>query len=243
MLRSLKEITGYKIHATDDKIGNVYDFYIDDNEWCIRYLVADTGNWLPGKKVLIPPVSLDAPNWREEFFPVNLTKNKIENSPSIDKHIPVSRQYEKDLYQYYGWPVYWAPTMQTTPMAPLQQKPENSEKEIELDEPNLRSTNEILGYNIQAIDGKIGHVEDFLVDDTDWIIRYMVIDTKNFLPGKKVVISPEWIEEVNWFQKIFSVSLYQELIKKAPEYDPLETLDRDYEADLFDTYGKPRYWI
>lgn len=225
MLRSVNEIHGYKINAQDGEMGNVEDFYFDDETAYIRYLVVSTGPWLFGKKVLLSPVALDKPDWATQTLSVNVTKEQIKNAPDIDISKPVSRQLESRLYGYYGWHPYWS-----FPPVP----PEN---------PHLRSAEEVEGYHIHARDGEIGHVEDFIADDELWIIRYLVVDTRNWLPGKKVVISPVWLERVNWFERKVDVDLSQEEIKGAPEYDPSAPVNRQYEERLYDFYGRPRYWI
>jgi hypothetical protein len=109
-------------------------------------------------------------------------------------------------------------------------------------DPHLRSTQEVLGYYIHASDGDLGHVEDFIVDDDNWTIRYMVVDTRNWLPGKKVLVAPEWITEVSWGESKVYVDLTQDAIKDSPEYDPTETVNRLYEERLYDFYGRPKYW-
>jgi hypothetical protein len=108
---------------------------------------------------------------------------------------------------------------------------------------HLRSTKEIIGYHVGAKDDEIGHVDDFIAEDEkSWNIRYIVLDTRNWLPGKKVLISPQWAKEISWtFKKIF-VDLLKEIIKNSPEYDPSEPVNREYENILYDYYGKPKYW-
>jgi hypothetical protein len=106
----------------------------------------------------------------------------------------------------------------------------------------LRSTREVIGYYIQATDGQIGHVEDFVIDTATWHIRYMVVDTRNWWPGKKVLVSPRWIEGVQWDTQQVTVGLSRDHIKDSPEFDPSVPLDRAYEARLFDHYSQPTYW-
>ncbi|MEO8053096.1 MAG: PRC-barrel domain-containing protein, partial [Acidobacteriota bacterium] len=107
MLRKAKDLSGYKLAASDGEIGKVKEFYFDDQSWTVRYLVADTGGWLSGRQVLISPYALDPANEGRNVIPVDLTKHQIEKSPSLDSNKPVSRQYELEYYPYYGWPGYW----------------------------------------------------------------------------------------------------------------------------------------
>ncbi len=244
MLRSVKDLQGYKILATDGEIGRVHEFYFDDENWVIRYMILDTGKWLPGRRVLVSPVALGQPDWSSKLLPVVLSREQIENSPPISEDEPVSRQHEIDLIKYYDWPTYW-------PVSPIGAPPEGvmgsasdeMETEEEKGDPHLRSTREVSGYHIEASDGEIGHVEDFIVDDDNWIIRYLVIDTRNILPGKKVIISPQWVKKVNWEESHVQILLSQESVKQSPEYDPSQPVNREYEENLYDYYGRPRYWV
>src|SRR5450759_639501 len=102
MLQSIKQLYGDKLGASDGEIGHVKDFYFDDQNWAIRYLVVDTGNWLMSRQVLLSPHSLGHLEQAGKVLRVNLTRKQIEGSPSIDLHKPVSRQYEEEYYQYYG---------------------------------------------------------------------------------------------------------------------------------------------
>lgn len=252
MLRSIKDITGhYKLLASDGDIGKVRDFFFHDLFWNIRYLVADTGGWLRERLVLISPSALGDPDWKSDRLPVNLTKEKIENSPPVDKHKPVSRQKESELIKYYAWPIHFSYGVDTTHFAEMQlmaerlreAEQERAESETRSDEDaRLRSTEEVIGYHIQASDGSIGHVDDFIFDNESWIIRYMVIDTRNWLPGRKVLVSPEWIQRVDWVKSEVSVDMTKESIKNSPEYRPTEPVNRNYEIQLYDYYGRPSYW-
>ena len=252
MLRSIKEISGhYKLQATDGEIGKVKDFYFDDMFWNIKYLVADTAGWLRERLVLISPAALGKPDWTEEKLPVDLTKKKIENSPPVEKEKPVSRQRESDLIKYYAWPVNFAYGVDTTHFAEMQlmaermkraEEERKGDRETSEEDTHLRSSEEVMGYDIQATDDSIGHVEDFIFEDDTWIIRYMVVDTRNWLPGKKVLVSPEWIKRVDWAKSKVFVNMDRETIKNGPEYDPAEPVNRTYEIQLYDYYGRPAYW-
>lgn len=241
MLRSAKELKGYRVMAQDGDIGKVHDFFFDDDTWSIRYLVVDTGTWLPGRKVLISPLSLGEPRWETTTLAVNLTRDRIENSPRVDADKPISRQREIELHEYYQWVPYW--TGYGPAGAPLVQakRPEESRRK-EQGDPHLRSMREVTGYGIAASDGDMGHVEDFIVEDETWVFRYLVIDTRNWLPGRKVIIAPAWIDDIVWDSRRVVVGLPKDSIKNSPEYDPSTPVNREYEIRLYDYYGRPKYW-
>jgi hypothetical protein len=260
MIRSVSELKGYTIEASDGDIGEVLQFYFDDEKWTIRYLVADTGGWLTGRRVLISPAALGRVDWNSRKLHVNMTKERVENSPSIDTDRPVSRQQETEYYNYYGYPYYWSgpyvwgpvPYPAYAPVAPANTAspagaPGTVEREAvearkRSEDVHLRSTQEVINYYIEANDGDIGHVEDFLIDDESWTVRYVVVDTRNWWPGKKVLVSPEWIRSVSWSDSRVYVDLSRDKIKNAPEYDPSLPLTRDYEARLHKQYGRSEYW-
>jgi hypothetical protein len=246
MLRNANHLKNFRLGAIDGEIGAVKEFYIDDVNWKVRYLVADTGHWLPRRKVLIPPHALKDVDEERKSLHVDLSREQIEKSPSIDAERPVSRQFEEEYLRYFGWPFYWmdpalwgtAPTS-IPPSVPVENiRPQPAAQ----GDPNLRNTNELVGYHIQAIDGEIGHVEDFLIDDEDWSIRYLVVDTRNWLPGKRVLVSPLWIERVSWEDAKVFVDLQRDAIKEAPEYDAQNHIGRDYEERLFKAYDRMTYW-
>jgi len=241
MLRSLKDIKGYQLQAINGDIGRCKDFLFDDRFWTIRYMVANTHKWLPGgRKILVSPVSLKSPDVEQNFIPVALTLDEIKNSPPLDEHEPVSAQYEREFFNYYGYGYYWMGSgiwgtygtpnsllnPQTGPILNDAQA-DSGAKAKNSGERHLRSSNEVEGYTISAIDASIGHVEDFIVDDESWSIAYLEVDTRNWLPGgKKVLVEPGQIESVDWSARSVKVTLTAEQIRQRPECD-LEELNEN----------------
>jgi uncharacterized protein YrrD len=246
MLNKAKTLNGYKLHSLDGEIGKVKEFYFDDHHWTIRYLVADTGDWLTGRQVLISPYALVAVNKEEQYIKVDLTKKQIEDSPSLNSDKPVSRQFEEAYYGYFGWPMYWGGSYMWGYYPYIMRdrtKWGESVKSKKAWDPHLRSTHDVSGHDIQATDGEIGHVEDFIVDDETWAIRYLIVDTRNWWPGKKVLISPKWIERVSWNELKVFVNLPRATIKQSPEYTEASLLTRDYETRLHQHYSRQGYWV
>jgi hypothetical protein len=246
MLRNIKEIINYALKAKDGEIGRCKDFLFDDEKWTIRYMVADTYKWLPGRKVLISPISLGRPNWSTQRFYVALTRRQIQESPPLDENAPVSREYEKLYGSYFSMPPYWSGVDMwgnyPTPAGLQAANDASLEDVVRPEESHLRSTKEVTGYHIQAVDEEIGHVEDFIVDDDTWSLRYVVVDTRNWLPGRKVLVSPQWVTSVDWGEAKVYVDLTTDQIKDSPEYDPSTPVNRGYEITLYDYYGRPVYW-
>lgn len=260
VLRSAKELIGYDIRAKDNGIGHVHDFYFEDEEWAVRYMIADTGPWLLGRRVLVSVTALEAPDWQTQTFPVALTREEVKNGPEIDADKPVSRQQQLKLHEYFGWPIYWGTdahspgsrVVGTKPNVVAEdQVPETGLKEMERGlevepeqhgDPHLRSMREVIGYGIDANDGEIGDVDDFIVDDEEWEVRYLVVDTGALLPGRRVLISPDWTDWIHHDEGEVMVDLTREAIKNSPEYNPEDPVNRAYEDTLYDYYGRPKYW-
>lgn len=256
MLRNVSTLHGYTIHATDGELGTVDQFFFDDEHWTVRYLVVNAGNWLTGRLVLISPISIKAIDWDTQKVAVNLTRQQVENSPDLDTDQPVSRQKEAELYKYYDYPAYWGgpgtwgagiypglmggyePIMPAVPDAAKQTGDDTQTP----GDPHLRSTREVSNYGIQASNGEIGHVDDFIIDDQSWTIRYLVIDTRNWWPGKKVLLAPQWIQTVDWSTASVVVNQTREAIKGEPEYDPSRPLTREDEVALYAKYQQTPYW-
>jgi sporulation protein YlmC with PRC-barrel domain len=239
---------GYGLEATDGDCGKVNDLLFDENLWLTRYLVADTGGWLIDRRVLLPPSVLGQPSWKESIIPVNLTKSDIENSPKLDEDAPVSRQHEIMLYRDWNLQPYWegrnAPGVYPIPAKVQEIEKRLNEKESsENSDPYLRSFNEVKGYDIDATDGEIGQVEDILFDDETWVIRYLVVDTRKWLPGKKVIIPLIWVEAISWAEQSIIVDVDKDKIKNSPEFDPTMAINREQEEILYDYYGRPKYWL
>jgi sporulation protein YlmC with PRC-barrel domain len=253
VLRKATQLAGCTIHATDGDIGSVNTIYFDDGHWTVRYFVVDTGKWLPGRKVLISPIAIRQLNWDGWTLDVILTREQVRNSPDIDTDLPVSRQHELDYYRYYGYPHYWggaalasgayvapgARTDEARGMAEIRAL----EQEGKSHDPHLRDVRAVNGYHIRAADGDIGHVEDFLLDDQTWRIRYLVIDTSNWLGGRRVLVAPAWVAAVSWAESKVHLLISRRAVKESPEYDATATVSRDYERALYSHYGYTGYWL
>jgi len=249
MLRNATQLQDFAIRATDGELGTVDELYFDDETWAIRYLTVETGGWLSGRQVLISPISVIHTDWRDKRLDVALTKRQVENSPNIATDKPVSRQHEIAYSGYYGYPYYWAGPCMWGPSAypgGVMTAPNDAIEDSirqESKDSHLRSTKAVTGYHIEASDGEIGHVAGFIVDDEDWAILYMEVATKNWWPGKKVLVSPAWIERVSWEDSKAYVGLTREAIKSAPEFVDFTPITREYENRLYSHYGRPPYWL
>lgn len=226
MLRSIKQLYGNKLGASDGDIGHVKDFYFDDQNWAIRYIVVDTGSWLSGRQVLLSPYSLGRLDQVEGVLRVNLTRKQIENSPSIDLHQPVSRQHEEEYHRYYGWPYYWEgggvwglsgfPILELPPK-PFPNKPATViGPQPERADAHLRSTQAVNGYHLQASDGIIGHVSDFMMDAGNWAIGQLVVKMGHRLSGNDVLLPTKGVTRISYEESTVFVNLTKEAVEQGP---------------------------
>jgi hypothetical protein len=237
MLINLKTLSGSTIHALEGDIGQVKDVYFDDRHWTIRFLVVDIQPWVPlSTKTLISPISLLDFNAKEHRLNVSISKEKVKNSPQIEEHETVSREFEKSYFDYYAYGYYWVGprawgeyaypmALNTQNITPIYNQQNDEAKTSN----HLRSANEIMHYGIDALDDKKGYIKDLIWDTYNWSLRYLVVDTRDWLPGgKKVLILPEHLETLNWQDKTVTCNLDLEKIKSCPEYEVDKLNDADY---------------
>ena len=262
MLHSIKNLRGYAIGATDGEIGKVKDFYVDDRTWKVRYLIVETGNWLFGRKVLLSPVALQDPDWDDQVFPVNLTKDQVKHSPDIDTERPVSREQEEDLYRHYSWPMDPGAGIgfMTTgmvggviaPGVPFDERiaeevryhekdtmsdrgPEPEHAHDDAADPDLLSFKDVKGYSIHAMDDVVGEVTDFLVDSA-WKIPFLVIKADDWYTGGRLCISTNKITRIDWDKSIVYISQSRDSLTNLPPFDSDQLVNEDYEQRLYEMY-------
>ena len=246
MLIKSKAMTGYTLKAFDGEVGKVKEFLFDDQHWAVRYLVADTGTWLNDRQVLISPWAFGEVDEHNHHILVKLTRKQIEGSPALSTDLPVSRQFESTYHTYYDLPVYWeGPYLWGVHQSPLlgPAEPQHINSNGTEWNPHLRSIAAVSSYTIQATDGELGSVKDFILDEKTWAIRYMVVDTNTWWPGKQVLISPQWIDKVSWdLSKVF-VTLSKDAVRQSPEYSPTALITREYETKLHGHFDRKGYWV
>ncbi|MFW5850280.1 MAG: PRC-barrel domain-containing protein [bacterium] len=250
MFKRLRDLEGFALAAEDGEIGHVSDVYFEDDAWVVRYLVVDTGSWLFGKKVLISPNAVEEVHWTDECIKVNLTMEQVRNSPDIDTDRPISRQQEAEYHLYYNFPPYWGgvalwgrydqPGGEST-ADESSSAAEDREYGAKWDS-HLRSAREVRGYRVVAIDGQVGHLDNFLLDPATWAIRYLVINTGGWLKKHEVLFTPKLVDGVIWAEATVNVNSSRELMEHAPEYTTSERIDRAYEEALFAHYTTHPYW-
>ncbi len=245
-------LKGYAIEASDGRIGTVGDFLFDDRTWKMRWLVVDTGGWLTGRKVLVHPSAITHVDYDRQELPVSLTKAQVEASPDILTDAPVSQQMETNLYDYYGWDPLWSGQyFDAGPMAGVVlpspyfggtlREPGDFQLHSDDGDQHLRSIAAVKGYHIHATDGDIGHVENFLIDDASWGIRYLIVDTRNWWPGQHVLMSPYAVRDISWRDHEVRLDVSRDRVKASPAWDPLAIIDQLYEKRLHSHYGWPGY--
>lgn len=221
MLESAKELIRYRVKAVDGKLGKAHDLYFEDGSWAIRYLLLNVGRWLLGERVLVPPERLGQPDTKSHSLPVLMTKREVEQCAAAETAQPVSHQMQHKVSARYGG----THAQGGGPMASLHGVMSSeavalaeSEESPPQQGPGLRSIQEVLGYQIEALDGPLGVAEDFLIDDDEWVIRYILVNTKTWKPGRQVLIPPSWVQAIVWSESRIHVSVKREKIKTAQRF-------------------------
>jgi uncharacterized protein YrrD len=249
MLRTTRQLEGFELRARDGRIGHVTDLFFDDRRWTIRYFAVDTGTWLEHREVLVAPAAVHAPDWDARVLPVDLTIDQVRRSPRIDSDASLTREHELALIQYYNWPMYWgAPGFTDGLMYALPPMPPTAELGAlaarhppVLDEQHhIRSVAEVRGYHVVANDGEIGHVEDFVIDDVTWEVECLAIGTRNWWPGRRVLLAPEAIYEVGWDEAKVYVDLSREQVRSSPPYHAEAPIPTEYVDQLHVHYRPHR---
>jgi uncharacterized protein YrrD len=210
MLRSVRQLYGKKLGASDGDIGHVHDFYFNDQQWTIRYLVAVIGSSLSARLVLISRDVFEKLNQGGDCLLVNLTRQQVENSPAIESHKPVSLEYQAYWDGTETWGPGGFPEAAPPPRLILSQQAG--------DDLHLQSAQALSGYPIQTSEGSIGHVIDFIIEDKSWAICHLVVETGHWYSRKEIVISPKNIDRISYKESKVFVNVTKEAILEAPQY-------------------------
>ena len=221
---NINSLIGNSVDAIDGDIGKVEEVYFDDKNWVVRYLIIKTGHWLSCRKVLMYTQSLLRNVCGSGIFQVNLTKAQVHNSPDIDTDQPVYRQQEIELHGYYAWQNYWDFGFYAAGLLPLVDtqaaveeklnEPDSNGKQSKYNQ-HLRSSNKVTGYSIHAVDGDIGHISDFIIDNETWEIVYLVVNTHHWFGGKEVLVPIKHIIEVQWADSTVYLNMTKDAIKDS----------------------------
>ena len=242
MLKRLRDYESWELRSSDgNDVGKIEDFLFDDETWTVRSLVVQAGSWFADHSVILSPMSIERLDRATDHIELRLTRDQITGAPGLETTQPISREWERDYARYYGFPYYWTGPSAWGPGAtPLEARlasaATQSAPRASAEDRHLRSANAVGGYHIHATDGEIGHVEDFLVNDDTWTIRYLLVDTSNWIGGRTVLIAPEWAQRIDWTEQQVHVDVTREAVKASPEYDPGAEIDRQYEERLAEVY-------
>ena len=263
MLNAVLSLKRFEIQAKDGSLGTVSDFLFDDSTWKIRWMVVDTGRWLNARKVLVHPSAVISVACEAREVTVSLTKAQVEGSPGILQDRPVSQQMQNDLYTYYGLDPLWGGGLfgggkvgasevggGTGAIASPLSEPayfgtaavrdtERGDSDLDEGDPHLRSIVEVTGYHVHATDGDIGHVQDFLIDNVSWDVRYLIIVTSNWWVGQHVLISPHAVKSVDRSNRHVRLDLTRERIKSSPSWNPSNVIDGEFGQRLHSHYDWP----
>jgi sporulation protein YlmC with PRC-barrel domain len=266
MLHKVSDLKGKKIHCTDEEFGTVRDTYIDIDTWTLRYIVVDTGGMMSGRQVIVSPRSVKSISAEGDVY-VTLSRSQLEDAPTLEDNLAPSRAFEQTYFDYIGSPYYWngpflwgaypspmdVEAVNVQPAPPVRDAADrvatdrdhgkDYEEISRLEsggEPRMYSTKEVDGYHLRATDGEIGHVDDFVMDDQTWQVRYFIADTSNWWFGHKVLIDTAYVNAIDLHDRKVDIELTAEQIKDSPDFDDSKPIESHYADALDQHYRKER---
>lgn len=243
MLISMKQVVvDSNVKGSDGAIGKLHDALFNGKTWKVRYLIVDTGSWLSETKQLFSPQGLTSTSWPNRSVTVDATRQQFRSSPGVLSDRPISRQMEEELAKHFAWSLYWAAGIGVGKADHREARAASTNREETLLEraEDLRSFNEVTGYHIAAEDGDVGRVDDLLIDDETWNVRFLIVRTGTWFSNKHALISPEWVESIRWSERAVHVDLSRETIKERLEFDPSIPINSEVEEHLYDAYARER---
>jgi len=253
MLLALSDLNGYRMEAAATTIGVIADCLFDDRTWKVRWLVVDAGSWLTGRRLLVHPSAVMQTDHERCVVAVDLTIAQLANGPSVRMGSPICRDVEERFFDYYGWDPYWgdsafganalaAPLGVASVLEERQPgSPHGAANRQPDGDPHLRSIAGVTGFHVAAIDGGIGHVDAFLVREPEWVIRYLVADTRNWWPGRHVLLSPFAVASIRWADREVELDVMRASVTAAPQWDHDGPMADGYERLLHGHYNWPGY--
>lgn len=249
MLHRLDKLVGFDVFAEDEKLGEIHDIYFEDSGWKAKYAIVQSGERLLGERFIIAMEVLGETYWESGRVDADISKEEIENRPKVSFAEPVSREELSKIHQHYQWtPIRptggatQSPVFGPYPILPPTADIAERKKLQEEGEANLRSVEEVEGYEIECEDDCIGSVQGFFANE-DWTIRYLLVDIGRWISKKKVLVAPDWVSQIDWFEGEITIDLTKDQIRNSPQYDSSEPPSREYEIALYDFYHQPGYWL
>jgi hypothetical protein len=231
-MKTLRRLEGFRVLGEGETLGKVMDAYFDDHVWAVRDLVV-AGSGRHARLWWLSPHSILRIDQRRRTIETTITAAQWRTTAPDEPDTAIPRATWTGLLKYYGFPYSW----RGLDRAVAPRVPSSSGPEL-----HLRSERRFRHYLVHALDGELGHVEDLLVDEHSWAVRYLVVDTRRWRPGGRVLLAPEWVLYVSWLEQSVHTSLEQKTVRTAPPYDRRTRIDRAYEARLRQHYGRPAAW-
>ncbi len=237
MLRSMKELFGYSVAAIDGSLGKLEDFLFDERSHDLRYLVADTGGWFDRRHLLVAPAAFGHTHWPARDFPVRISREQAAASPALVADAALSRRHEVALHSFFEWMPYWLSHSNGVPTAHVA-APDGGDEAA----PSLCRAARLIGYQAQGTDSEIGHVVDFLIDDDQWKVRDVIVDTESWGEPRTVIVSMALFRGIDAAAEKLLVGLTARLVRECPVFDPQAIAGSRSEVVFHDYLGRPRSW-
>jgi hypothetical protein len=203
MITTAKQIRGCQVCSTDVPVGRVEDILFDDRTWLLRNLVVRIGNLFHRRRVLIGLGQVLRADWPARRVDLGISITQVHAAPPLESDPPVAVRRQREDAKYLAWDAYWAGVFDG-PADP--------------GDPNLQSTYATTGHRVEGADKDSGRIENFVVDDREWRIRYLIVGVRRGIHPRHVLIAPTWVESISWDEHKVRLTVPRVLVEHSPEF-------------------------
>lgn len=202
MIITATQVWGCRLHTSDGKQARVRDLLFDDRTWRIEYIVVKLPHLL-AEDVLLRPSQTSGTAWASRALETPLSMDEVRAAPALLSNPPVAKQGELATVQMVAWEAYWTGLFDRMP---------------KFGDPHLRNMGAITGHRVLGIDSKVGWIDNFVIDDEDWSVRYLVVRLGPRRNGRRVVVEPEVVGTISWPTRSVSLKLPRDAIVQCEDF-------------------------
>lgn len=186
-------------------IGEILDLIVEADQWDVRYI--EVGLFQPKgqvDKTLISPLSVIGMEPQRPLLRTNLSLQQMDSCPPNPDWRTISRSYQKQLAEHFGWQSFWQDENQQEDVATEKPFPDTGNQETKTD---LIHAAKMLQMRIESQNGPAGVMRDLLVDTNSWKISYASADPHTWLPRASSLFPTKWIKQLDWRGMTMQVDL------------------------------------
>lgn len=219
MMLPFSKLKRFELNAFDGRIGQARDFYVTDKNWTVRYLIARFGSWLSEHRVLLPVYFVDRIQSPENAIAVALTKLQVRHAAPVESKRLVSKQHRLDVRLKFrelaGSVLRVALRQDADSYAAFKNNPPARREDGE--DCHLNSCEELTaGYTLSAVDGRVGSIADLIIDDHEWRVRYLVVETGVLFSRKLILVPARLVHTISFAKHEILFNAMRSSLKTVP---------------------------